>query len=230
MFSVAQIWKHDNTAETPMLGSYSGEWWADYVTNYAKYDSVFKRLYYSFYPFMQSREEDIDTVAANFADDVENILLVHDQELAELYRVQSLALDAYGLTDNYDMTETMDKDTSATEGARSDSFSDTIGSQTNTASGKVSPFDSENFYNKDQTSTTLGSRTDSGSNTKGAQSNSGTEDYTLIRKGNIGVSTATDIMDKHVKFWESFNFYHYVFALIARELLTVNCGGEDYDH
>ena len=230
MFSVSQIWKHDKTENKPMLSNYSGEWWEEYVENYEKYDAVFKRLYYSFYYFMQSHEETIDEVADNFADDVKNLLMVHDKELAELYRVKDQALDAYGLTDNYDMTETMQKTTGETLGSRSDSYSDSLGAQSNSSTGKVSPYDSENFFNDNNLQTSLGARSDSGSNTKGQQINSGSENYSLTRKGNIGVSTATDMMKKHVDFWESFNFYHYVFSLIARELLTVNYGGVDYDN
>ena len=65
--------------------------------------------------------------------------------------------------------------------------------------------------------------------TIGSQTNSGTENYTLTRKGNIGVTAATDVMQKHVDFWSKFNFYHYVFGVIAKELLTVGDGGAYHD-
>ena len=228
MYSINQIWKHDKEASTPMLSNYNAEWWSDYVTDYDKYDAVFRRLYYSFYPFMQGSDEELSDVCTNFTADVRNLLMVHAQEFAQLYRVQELELDAYGITDNYDMTETLDKDTSESIGARQDGYSDTLGAQQNSSTGKVSPYDSENFYNDNSIATNVGQRSDSGTASKGSQSNSGSEDYTLTRKGNIGVSTSTDVMGKHVAFWEGFNFYHYVFGVIAKELLTVNCGGYDY--
>ena len=61
-------------------------------------------------------------------------------------------------------------------------------------------------------SATLGSRTDTDSKT--AQ-----EAHTLHRVGNIGVQTATDMMEKAGKFWGLFEFYTFIFKEIARELL-----------
>lgn len=56
-------------------------------------------------------------------------------------------------------------------GARSDSTNFVKGSENDSSLNKVSPYDSENFYNESQSSETLGSRTDNTSFSQGAQSN-----------------------------------------------------------
>ena len=218
---------------TKLLSDFTAEWWGDYAEHHDDYDRTFARLYYSFLPFMQSKAEDVDDVLMNFRIDVADILRVHSTEFEQLYRIMDIDPDAYSITDNYDMTETMDKDTSDTLGARSDSYTDSTGAQTTTATGSVAPFDSNVFNNATQNEVSAGARSDGGSSTKGAQSNSGTEDYTLHRSGNIGVSTSSDVMVKHSKAWseELVNFYHHVFGVIAKELLCADnyMGGEDYE-
>lgn len=222
MKTINDIYQHCKTEDRPMLSStdFSADWWAEYLENYGQYDKVFRRLYYSFLYFMQSTQESTEEVADNFTEDVENILMVHAHEFAELYRVHAQELNAYKLTDNYDMEEKLTKTTGEILGQRSDSYTNNTGAQTNSTTGKVSPYDSETFYNDNSLQTSIGARSDGGSAITGSQTNSGTENYTLTRKGNIGVSTATDMMRKHVDFWENFNFYHYVFGIIAKELLT----------
>ena len=217
MKTINDLYKFANDNDLKLLSEYDADWWEEYVANSADYDLVFRRLYYSFMYFMQSQDETIAEVTDNFIQDVENILRVHDKEFEQLYRVNELEKDAYGLTDNYDMTEKMDRDTGETLGTRSDS--QTIGQQISGTITKKAPYDSETFYNENDVDMTSGARSDS--QTYGSQSNTGTEDYTLTRKGNIGVMTSSDVIKKHIELWESFNFYHYVFGVIARELLTV---------
>lgn len=220
--------------KTKLLSDYTAEWWADYRTYFETYDAVFRRLYYSFLPFMQSSTEDVDDVLSNFRIDVANILRVHDTEFEQLWRVNSIDPDAYSIIDNYDMTEVMDKDTSDTLGARTDSYNDSTGAQITTATGSVAPFDSSTFNNASKNEVNAGARSDSGGSTKGAQSNSGTEDYTFHRSGNIGVSTSSDVLVKHSRAWSGdlVNFYHHVFGVIAKELLCCDAymGGNEYDN
>ena len=74
-------------------------------------------------------------------------------------------------------------------------------------------------------STTYGTHRDDTGNTRteGARQDvtddDGTKEYTLTRKGNIGVATATDMMKKAVEFWDLFSFYDFIFKEIARDLL-----------
>ena len=69
---------------TALLSNYNGIFWQDYVTNHAKYDALFRRMFYSFRYFMQSEEDDITTVTNNFIEDVNNHLMVNDKKYSEL--------------------------------------------------------------------------------------------------------------------------------------------------
>ncbi len=77
----------------------------------------------------------------------------------------------------------------------------------------------------DRTNTETRDMTDSRAVTTGAQNNnvidSGTEEYSLRRKGNIGVMTQSDVLAKHLELWDSYAFYQKIFADIADLLLYV---------
>lgn len=221
MKTINDLYKFANENEIKLLSEYNAEWWADYVAHSDDYDLVFRRLYYSFIYFMQSKDETTAEVVDNFVTDVQNILRVHSKEFEQLWRVHTLNKEAYGLTDNYDMTEELTKYTGETLGSRTDSTSLTTGAQITGTTSKVAPYDSNNFSNHNDVEVNAGARSDSTSATYGTQTNTGSENYTLTRKGNIGVMTSSDVIKKHIELWESFNFYHYVFGVIARELLTV---------
>lgn len=234
-----------------LLSEYEADFWNEYKTNYNHYDKLFNRFYRSFKYFMQNGDEDLATLTNDFADDVYNHLLINHKKYSELYRMYVVSDNDYSLLDNYNITETMDRDTTSnntndygsrsdsfsnTNGARQDSRNTTIGEQNVVSTGKVAPYDSDNFYNNTEVSDNNGSRsdtesfskgaeTDNGTNTKGSQhdtlNNTGTEDYTLTRKGNIGVQTGADMLDKHRKLWSSYEFYSIIFREIAKELLLV---------
>lgn len=229
MKTINDLYKYSKENDIKLLSDYTGDWWADYLANSAEYDAVFRRLYYSFYYFMQSKDETTEEVVDNFTEDVENLLHIHDKEFSELYRVKVLSPDAYSITDNYDMTEELTKYTGATFGSRQDSITSNIGAQSNGNTIKKAPFDSETLYNSESSDISIGARQDGSTSNIGQQTNTGSETYTLNRSGNIGVSTSTDVMSKHVSFWSSFDFLHYVFGVIAKELLTVGDGGHYYD-
>ena len=52
----------------------------------------------------------------------------------------------------------------------------------------------------------------------------GTDSYTLRRKGNIGVQTQSEVMEKHARFWRGFSFYKIVFDDICKDLLLIEKG------
>lgn len=92
--------------------------------------------------------------------------------------------------------------------------------------------DITNSYTNDGTHTdmsggvdTYGSHTDikNADYTEGMRTDTNQEDstdgHTLHRVGNIGVQTATDMMQKAVEFWDLFSFYDFIFKEIARDLL-----------
>lgn len=234
-----------------LLSDYTADFWNDYKANYSRYDKLFRRFYKSFKYFMQDGTEDLVTLTNDFTEDVYNHLMINHKKYAELYRIHVIADNEYSLTDNYNITEIMDRDTTSKDtnvygsrtddttvvtGSRTDSSSIDTGNQNNTTTAKVSPYNNESFYNDSSAEDVIGSRHDSTSTTKGAETdtttavkgsetdnldNIGTENYTLTRKGNIGVQTATDMLDKHKKFWTVYEFYTMIFREIAKELLLV---------
>lgn len=238
MIKVRDMYDVNYSASSKMLSDYTslneeGDFWEEYRTNYARYDKLFARLFSSFFYFLQEEDQTASQVADAFRDDVYNHLLVNDKKYSELYRVQVIPDDVYSLTNNYDMTETMDKDGTDnqdnTYGARSDSSSLTKGSRqdSTTSTGKVAPYDSDVYANntEDSISFTEGQQLDSTSATKGQQKDdldrTYSEDYTLRRVGNIGVQTVSDMLAKHIKVWDAWDFYEYIFKEIAKELLLL---------
>ena len=255
MIKVGDIYKANRTGNTKMLSDFTiagqeTDFWADYRSNYARYDSVFNRMFNSFWPFMQQDMELSDAVTA-FRDDVYNHLMMNAKKYDELFRVQVIPDEDYSLVNNYDMQEVMDKDVtddqdntygsrqdsgSFTKGSRQDSTSNTIGEQTTTNSHKVAPYDSNSYVEENQDSTVAGQRQDSVSFTEGQQLDSSsstkgsqiddlnrtyTEDYTLHRYGNIGVQTVSDMLSKHIKLWSLWEFYEYIFKEISKDLLLL---------
>ena len=234
-----------------MLSDFPADFWADYRTDYQKYDKVFRRMFNSFYYFMQSPEEEAVDVANNFREDVYNHLLINEKKYEELFRIQEIPDADYSLTNNYDVTENLRRNGtesndntygqridsgSFTKGSRTDSGTQTKGQQTDHNTESVAPYDSVSFspdkYTEmlsgsrlDVTGFTEGQQIDSSSNTKGQQidnlDKSFTENYTLTKKGNIGVQTATDMIKKHKDFWDLWSFYEYIFKEISRELLLI---------
>lgn len=251
MIRISDVYKQNATAHTKMLSDFPADFWEDYRTNYDKYDKVFRRMFNSFYYFMQSPEEEAVDVANNFREDVYNHLLMNEKKYEELFRIQEIPDTDYSLTDNYNVTEilyrsgTENNDNtygqridsgSYTKGSRTDSGTQTKGQQTDSNTESVAPYDSVSFSpdkyiemlsgsRLDLTGFTEGQQLDSSSNTKGQQidnlDKSFSENYTLTKKGNIGVQTATDMIDKHKRFWDLWSFYEYIFKEISRELLLI---------
>ena len=255
MYRTGDVYKKNRTDNTMMLSNFTGDqdadFWAEYRSNYARYDAVFNRMFNSFYYFMQLDDDSLDEVTDQFRTDVYNHLLMNKKKYEELYRVQVIPDDDYSLVNNYDMQEIMDKDVtdnqdneygsrqdsgSFTKGSRQDGTTTNIGEQTTTTTSKVSPYDSSDFANNTQDVTVAGQRQDgvtfnegqqldSSSSTKGSQTDNldrtYTEDYTLHRVGNIGVQTVTDMLQKHVKMWSMWEFYEYIFKEICKDLLLI---------
>lgn len=273
MITVNDMYKEASNKNLMLLSSYNSDFWSDYRTNYRHYDKLFRRMFKSFKYFLQEDDETISDITTNFTDDVYNHLLLNNKRYSELYRVHVLADSDYSLTDNYNITEIMDKDsnnsstntygartdtTNETEGSRTDTDNAVLGARTDTTNtqygeqnssttSKIAPYDSETFSNDNRKDETLGSKTDvvtytkgeendTNTSTKGEQTNNSSftkgeqvdgfdslsnENYVLTRKGNIGVQTVTDMLDKHKRFWSKWDFYYFIFMEISKELLIV---------
>lgn len=243
MITVKQMYNKCKADNTALLSTFNANFWAPYIANYSHYDSLFRRLYDSFAYFLQEWGDSVEEVTNDFTADVYNHLLVNEKKYAELFRINVLADENYSLTNNYDMTEVMSRQTGETIGSRTDNEQTTLGSRTDTTSAtqgqqdsstenQVTPYDAEEYYDNgrnisrsgertDTSSSIIGGQTNNTQNIQGSQSNSGSENYTLTRKGNIGVMTATDMLEKHKGFWTLWDFYGMIFGDICRELLVI---------
>lgn len=229
MKTVKDMYDYAHSNNLKLLSNYNADFWEEYINNSTRYDKLFRRLFLSFKYFLQDKNDSLETITTDFIDDVYNHLMMNSKKYSELYRINIVSDDDYSITDNYNMIEVMDKDGSKddmiTLGERTDSNNVQVGAQTSTQNNTVSPFDSENFYNDNASSFNNGARTDTGTTVKGLEEDSTNtqyeENYTLTRRGNIGIQTATDIMQKHVQFWDIWNFYEFIFKEIAKELLII---------
>lgn len=301
--TVDDMYTYSKGINSPLLSNYDAVFWQDYTDNFARYDSLFRRMFNSFRYFMQKplnrcetiTEEHIEEITQDFTYEVYNHLMVNAKKYSELFRVNVIDDDGYSIIDNYNVTETLEKETTKTDndvyGTRTDETTDTIGAKTDTeteqlgqrqdsttqaiggrtdsnetvtgeqlnvGTNTIAGFNSVGFENDTEVSDNLGERTDTsetiigaqnntGTNTIGSQSNSrstqygshtdtkdfikgsqtdthtgsGTEEYTLTKKGNIGVKTATEIMAEHTEFWSMWEFYSYIFKEICSELLLI---------
>lgn len=209
---------HTESVNTPLLSRYTSDFWQEYIDNYNDYDALFNRMFYSFKYFLQNEGEDVHEVRMRFTEDVKRHLLLNDKKYSELYRVYVLQDSDMPLSD-FKTTEKMDKDSAFNKGERVDTNTNSIGSQNNSITRKVSPYDDENFFNDGNDTTTLGARSDSGSYTSGRQEDTATEDYTKTVEGyNNGM---TNVLKRHNKFWSGYEFMEFIFKEIEKALLLV---------
>lgn len=108
--------------------------------------------------------------------------------------------------------------TSDSIGARSDSSTETLGAQSNSTTSTIGA-------QTNSSTNSIGEQENTTSFSKGAQTDTKdsthTEEYTLTRRGNIGIKTAQEVMKEQKDFWTPYEFYTYIFRDIARELLMV---------
>ena len=209
--TVKEIYEVTKSGGTPLLSNFNATFWTDYIEHYTELDRYFARRYRSFRYFPQEDTDTVEVVAQNFTSSVYEHLLVNKKRYEELYRVQSVNDNDYMLLDNYNVNTTITKEGAGNGSIVSGEREDKIFNTT-----KVSPFDSENFYND----TTIDGSTRKGSETD-TTNNSYNESVTSSKKGNIGVQTGADMLGKHTDYWKNFDFYNLVFSEIAKELLLV---------
>ena len=128
--------------------------------------------------------------------------------LSEIYnneyttKVSMLLMD-YNPIENYNSneTETITSENATTTGSENTTTTTTNSTTENSGDtiNKVSPYDSENFNNDNNTitsNTTTGNTTDTTTiNDSGNMSSNGTSSRTLTRKGNIGVTTTQQMIE-----------------------------------
>lgn len=159
--------------------------------------------------------EDNELTTANkqkLADVIVNLFLDQWKHTHELLTLQYDPLNNYDMTEteNYEGTnenEHRDTGTLAHTGTATDSTN-------NTAEGSLYGFNSEDPVNSDQ-STSEGGNTHTNNltdttNMTGTDEGSNTYERTLIRSGNIGVTTSQQMAQSQIDLWK-WNFYRSVF-------------------
>lgn len=201
--TVKDMYKYSQENQQNLLPTFNAPFWGDYNSNPSIYDRQFAKMYKNFCYFDQDKDEvktdeGVSIVTTDFKTDVYNILHLNRKKYEELYRIQVMADNAYGITDDYDVTEIMDKSTTdnstnqygsrsdsenTTYGSRTDTSTETLGSHTDTnqttkgqhtdtSTESVAGFNSSGYENSNQYSDQFGSRTDNSSTEYGAKNNS----------------------------------------------------------
>lgn len=167
-------------------------------------------------------KEKVSTTKGTHTDTESSVSHTDERDLSDTYGAQTNSVtetrDNASHTDHLTLTDTMAAQTNSgteqrTEAARKDTASDS------TVYGAQSNSGSETLTAQAHTDATTDSFT------KGSQTNtttgSGTSEHTLTRRGNIGIQTTSDIIEKHIGLWKSFSFYKIVFDDLANEFLRV---------
>ena len=194
---------------------------------YQMYDLEFNRRFNDFEYLDLFDNEEIADVADQFWYDVMGVLQINQKKYQEMYRIFMATDEQMPFDYNYDMTETTGKQKNTfTKGSQSDTIgsrSDTIGQITE--SHNVAPFNSATATTAEseditaQRTDTIGSHTD----TEGQRiDTSENDEWTLARKGNIGVQTAGDIARIFTQYFtKDFKYMDMIFNDIVKELLFV---------
>ena len=85
--TVKDMYKYTSDNTLKLLSDYNADFWANYKTNYARYDKLFCRLYRSWFYFLQEHDETIAQITTNFTADVYAHLLLNEKKYSELYRI-----------------------------------------------------------------------------------------------------------------------------------------------
>ncbi len=226
-FKIIDLYKAIGTGESLLPTGTGFDFWEDtYEANTAVYDREFARRFTSFeyFDFM-----DADTVAEareNFHADVLSILTFNKKRYEEMYRVFLVEDADDPITYNYDMVETTGaQHTESTKGSQQNTTGaqeNTTGQQTDTHN--VAPYNTTAL--SPESSDVSGSRTDNLGqriDTDGERTDTyDSDEWTLTRRGNIGVQTAGDILNIHTRYWtETYKFFNLIFDDIAKQLLMV---------
>ena len=217
-------------------------WWeSSYTANGAALDREFARRYRSFkyYDFLEDNDTTDAQSLTDFRADVLSILTLNQKKYAELYRIYTITDQDMPITYNYDMTETTGAQHSETNyGAHEFEYgatSETKGAQINeygaqTDTHKTAPFNTTTpaVESQDETasySDTDGQRTDTAlahtDTDKAHKDEYDSDEWTLTRRGNIGVQTSADIARIFENFWINNKFMLLIFEDICKQLLLI---------
>lgn len=224
---VIELYKALGSGETLLPTGTNFDFWEEtYEAAPAVFDREFARKYTSFEVFDFMDAETLEESKANFKADVLSILTFNRKRYEEMYRVFLVEDEDDPITYNYDMTETTGaQHTESVKGEQTNTTGaqeNTTGAQTDTHN--VAPYNTSTLTA--ESSDTSGSRTDNfgeREDTDGERTDTyDSDEWTLTRKGNIGVQTAADILRLHTQYWtETYKFFNLIFDDIAKQLLMV---------
>ena len=226
-FKVIDLYKAVGIGESLLPTGTGFDFWEEtYEANTAVYDREFARRFTSFEYFDFMDAETIAEARENFHADVLSILTFNEKRYAEMYRVFLVEDEDDPITYNYDMVETTGaQHTESVKGEQTNTTGaqeNTTGAQTDTHN--VAPYNTSTLTA--ESSDVSGSRTDNfgeRKDTDGERTDTyDSDEWTLTRKGNIGVQTAADILRLHTHYWtETYKFFNLIFDDIAKQLLMV---------
>ena len=226
-FKVIDLYKAVGIGESLLPTGTGFDFWEEtYEANTAVYDREFARRFTSFEYFDFMDAETIAEARENFHADVLSILTFNEKRYAEMYRVFLVEDEDDPITYNYDMVETTGaQHTESVKGEQTNTTGaqeNTTGAQTDTHN--VAPYNTSTLIA--ESSDVSGSRTDNfgeRKDTDGERTDTyDSDEWTLTRKGNIGVQTAADILRLHTHYWtETYKFFNLIFDDIAKQLLMV---------
>jgi hypothetical protein len=226
-FKVIDLYKAVGIGESLLPTGTGFDFWEEtYEANTAVYDREFARRYTSFEYFDFMEADTIAEARENFHADVLSILTFNKKRYEEMYRVFLVEDEDDPITYNYDMVETTGaQHTESTKGSQENTTGqqiNTVGQYTDTTSTNVADASTLKVASQDQTSEhtdTLGQRIDTEGQRKDEYDS---DEWTLTRRGNIGVQTAADILNLHTRYWtETYKFFNLIFDDIAKQLLMV---------
>lgn len=227
-FNIKDLYLHAQQESADLLPASVGmTFWDNIYTGAAKavIDREFARRFsgFTYYDFLMP--DDVSTSLADLKSDITSILTFNKKRYEEMYRVFLVTDDDDPITYNYDMTETTGVQHTETKYGET-KF--TKGEQENTNgelkdSHNVAPYNSltaampESEDITAEQTITEGEREDTtGEHTDEYDS----DEWTLTRKGNIGVQTAADILRIHTEYWtEKYKFLQLIFDDICKQLL-----------
>ena len=215
-------------------------WEAVYEENTTVMDREFARRFadFKYFDFLDSDSK--EGAITNLKADVLSVLTFNKKRYEEMYRVFLVEDEDLPITYNYDMTETTGAQhteteygaTSATKGQETFTKGEQINTEGEvTNSHNVAPMNSTTAqlessdvktsqqYTDGQRQDTNGSRTDT---TLAHTDQYDSDEWTLTRKGNIGIQTGADIIRIFGKYWsEEYKFIGLIFDDICKQLLMI---------
>lgn len=217
-------------SSTRLLSNYTpdaslNDFWRSYRENHEDLDRAFARAFANFKYYNPLGDEGI----TDWLIDVRSILHKNEKRYSEMWRIQVIEDSDLPLTYNYDMKEeytgTSNNQSAMTSGQRTDVNNTQIGSQKSANVNKATAFNTANENVTTSDSSATGNRNDITQFTKGQETDTSrgqsADQHTLTRKGNIGVQTGSEILQKFSDSMPVFDFYNKIFAEICEELLQI---------